>query len=78
MAGEQYSTINKDTRALVKHAIQMATDLQKGAKLDTNSTDYNNGVKVVPTFLLPPQLVTMANAAESYANDPTRSPLTKT
>ena len=77
MAGEQYSTINKDTRALVKHAIQMASDLQKGTKLDTNSTDYNNGVKVVPTFLLPPQLVTKANAAESYANDPTLEPLTK-
>lgn len=77
MAGEQYSTINKDTRALVKHAIQMASDLQKNTKLDTNSTAYNNGVKVVPTFLLPPQLVTKANAAESYANDPTLEPLTK-
>lgn len=77
MAGEQYSTINKDTRALVKHAIQMASDLQKGTKPETNSTAYNNGVKVVPTFLLPPQLVTKANAAESYANDPKLSPLTK-
>jgi len=77
MAGEQYSTINKDTRALVKHAIEMAQDLQKGTKPDTNSTDYNNGVKVVPTYLLPPQLVTKANAAESYANDPTLEPLTK-
>jgi putative multiple sugar transport system substrate-binding protein len=77
MAGEQYSTINKDTRALVKQAVKMASDLQKGSKPDTNSTDYNNGVKVVPTFLLPPQLVTKANAAESYANDPTLEPLTK-
>lgn len=77
MAGEQYSTINKDTRALVKHAIEMAQDLQKGKTPDTNSTDYNNGVKVVPTYLLPPQLVTKANAAESYANDPTLEPLTK-
>ncbi|WP_349899664.1 sugar-binding protein [Parafrigoribacterium soli] len=77
MAGIQYSTINKDTRALVKHAIQMASDLQKGTKPETNSTDYNNGVKVVPTYLLPPQLVTKENAAESYANDPTLEPLTK-
>jgi putative multiple sugar transport system substrate-binding protein len=77
MAGEQYSTINKDTRALVKQAIKMASDLQKGTKPETNSTDYNNGVKVVPTYLLPPQLVTKANAAESYANDPTLEPLTK-
>ena len=76
-AGEQYSTINKDTRALVKHAIQMASDLQKGAKPETNSTDYNNGVKVVPTDLRPPQLVTKDNAAEWYANEPTLERLTK-
>ena len=77
MADEQYSTINKDTRALVKHSIQMVEDLAKGTKTDTNSTDYNNGVKVVPTYLLPPVLVTKENAAESYANDPTLEPLTK-
>lgn len=77
MAGIQYSTINKDTRALVKHAIQMVQDLQKGNKPETNSTEYNNGVKVVPTYLLPPELVTKDNAAESYANDPKLAPLTK-
>jgi putative multiple sugar transport system substrate-binding protein len=77
MAGEQYSTINKDTRKLVEHSIQMVKELAAGKKTDTNSTDYNNGVKVVPTFLLPPQLVTKENAAESYANDPKLAPLTK-
>lgn len=77
MAGEQYSTINKDTRKLVAHSIEMIKDLAAGKKPATNSTDYNNGVKVVPTFLLPPELVTKANAAQSYANDPTLGPLTK-
>jgi putative multiple sugar transport system substrate-binding protein len=77
MAGEQYSTINKDTRKLVAHSIEMIKDLAAGKKPSTNSTDYNNGVKVVPTFLLPPELVTKANAAQSYANDPTLGPLTK-
>jgi putative multiple sugar transport system substrate-binding protein len=77
MAGEQYSTINKDTRKLVEKSIQMVKDLAAGKKIDTNSTDYNNGVKVVPTYLLPPQLVTKDNAAESYANDPNLAPLTK-
>lgn len=77
MAGEQYSTINKDTRKLVEHSIQMVKDLAAGKKTETNSTDYNNGVKVVPTFLLPPQLVTKENAADSYANDPKLAPLTK-
>jgi putative multiple sugar transport system substrate-binding protein len=78
MAGEQYSTINKDTRGLVEQAVKMVQELQQGKTVDTNdTTSYNNGVKVVPAFLLPPQLVTKANAAQSYANDPTLEPLTK-
>ena len=78
MAGEQYSTINKDTRVLVAKAIEMAQTLQKGDKPEVNdTTSYNNGVKVVPAYLLPPVIVTKANAAEAYANDPVLSPLTK-
>ncbi|MEN2741367.1 sugar-binding protein [Microbacterium sp. X-17] len=78
MAGEQYSTINKDTRNLVKQAIQMVKDLQAGKKPETNDDkSYNNGVKVVPAYLLKPVIVTKANAAEAYANDPTLEPLTK-
>jgi putative multiple sugar transport system substrate-binding protein len=78
MAGEQYSTINKDTRNLVKQAVKMVGELAKGDKADVNDTkSYNNGTKVVPTYLLPPQLVTKENAAESYKNDPTLEPLTQ-
>lgn len=78
MAGEQYSTINKDTTALVKHAIEMAKDLQAGKTPEINDpTSYNNGVKVVPAFLLVPQIVTKANAAEQFANDKVLAPLTK-
>jgi putative multiple sugar transport system substrate-binding protein len=78
MAGEQYSTINKDTRLLVNQAITMVKDLQAGKKAPVNDTkSYNNGVKVVPAFLLPPVIVTKANAAAAYANDPLLSPLTK-
>jgi putative multiple sugar transport system substrate-binding protein len=78
MAGEQYSTINKDTRNLVKETIAMVTALQKGQKPTVNDTkSYNNGVKVVPANLLPPVIVTKENAAEAYANDPTLAPLTK-
>ncbi|WP_326558210.1 sugar-binding protein [Micromonospora sp. NBC_01796] len=78
MAGEQYSTINKDTRNLVKQAIQMAKDLQAGKDPQTNDTEsYNNGVKVVPAYLLPPLIVTKTNAVEAYANDPKLAPLTK-
>ncbi|MGA7206518.1 MAG: sugar-binding protein [Specibacter sp.] len=78
MAGEQYSTINKDTTALVAHAIEMVKGLQKGTKPEINDpTSYNNGTKVVPAFLLVPKIVTKANAAEEYKNDKTLEPLTK-
>jgi putative multiple sugar transport system substrate-binding protein len=77
MSGVQYSTINKDTTKLVAQTIKMIQDLAAGKKPTTNSTAYNNGVKIVPTYLLPPELVTKDNAAKSYANDPNLAPLTK-
>ncbi|MDN4612460.1 substrate-binding domain-containing protein [Arthrobacter burdickii] len=78
MAGKQYSTINKDTRALVEHVIEMVGNLQAGEEPEINDPDsYNNGVKTVPAYLLDPQIVTKENAAEAYANDPTLSALTK-
>ena len=78
MAGEQYSTINKDTRNLVKATTDAVNALQSGGKVAVNDTSqYNNGVKVVPAELLEPVIVTKENAAEAYANDPTLEPLTK-
>ncbi|MEV4642287.1 sugar-binding protein [Actinoplanes sp. NPDC049548] len=78
MAGEQYMTINKDTRNLVKETINMVKALQAGNEPQINDTkSYNNGTKVVPTYLLPPVAVTKDNAAEAYANDPKLAPLTK-
>ena len=78
MAGEQYSTINKDTRKLVEDTIAMIVALQKGQEPTVNDTEsYDNGVKVVPANLLEPVIVTKANAAEAYADDPTLFPLTQ-
>ena len=78
MAGEQYSTIDTDTRLLVNEAITMVKDLQAGKKAPVNDTkSYNNGVKIVPAFLLVPVIVTKANAAAAYANDPALAPLTR-
>jgi len=71
MEGIQYSTINKDTTLLVEQAIKMVGQLQKGEEVDVNDTEqYDNGVKVVPAYLLPPIIVTKENAAEAYANVP--------
>ncbi|WP_433472407.1 substrate-binding domain-containing protein [Spirillospora sp. CA-142024] len=78
MAGEQYSTINKDTRKLVGETVNMVKTLQGGGKPQINDTkSYNNGAKVVPAYLLPPVIVTKENAAQAYATDPKLSQLTK-
>ncbi len=78
MAGVQYSTINKDTRNLVKDTIAMITALQKGGKPDVvEDKTYDNGVKIVPAHLLAPVIVTKENAKEAYANDTVLGPLTQ-
>ncbi|WP_305788892.1 multiple monosaccharide ABC transporter substrate-binding protein [Symbioplanes lichenis] len=60
--GEQYSTIYKDTRALAKATVEMADAVLKGQTPKTNNTtDYNNGVKVVPSQLLDSVIVTKEN-----------------
>jgi putative multiple sugar transport system substrate-binding protein len=71
MEGIQYSTINKDTALLVEQAIKMVGQLQKGEEVDVNDTEsYDNGVKVVDSYLLEPLIVTKENAADAYANVP--------
>ena len=78
MSGDQYSTIYKDTRALVKEAIAMATALQAGDEPTVNDTEsYDNGNKIVPADLLTPVIVTKDNAAEAYAENPELLALTK-
>ncbi len=78
MAGEQYSTIYKDTRELVAQTLKEIQLLQAGSEPEINdTTSYDNGKKVVPAYLLTPFIVTKANAAEVYANDSTLGPLTK-
>jgi putative multiple sugar transport system substrate-binding protein len=78
LKGEQYSTINKDTTALVRQAVAMVNDLQQGKSPSVNDTkSYDNGVKIVPARLLEPQIVTLDNVRESYANDPVLKDLVK-
>jgi putative multiple sugar transport system substrate-binding protein len=62
VAGEQYSTIYKDTRKLATESVTMADDLLNGKKPEVNDTkSYNNKVKVVPTYLFQPTVVTKDN-----------------
>ncbi len=61
-AGEQYATVYKDTRQLAEVTVAMVKALLDGAEPETNDTSsYDNGVKVVPSYLLTPQVVTAQN-----------------
>lgn len=65
MAGEQYSTIFKDTRELARVTVGMVDALLGGGEPEINDTEtYDNGVKVVPSYLLEPVAVDAANAEE--------------
>ncbi|WP_213012179.1 substrate-binding domain-containing protein, partial [Paractinoplanes toevensis] len=60
--GEQYSTIYKDTRELAKTTVAMADAVLKGQQPQTNNTtDYDNGNKVVPSMLLQSVIVDKSN-----------------
>ncbi|GAC1511559.1 MAG: sugar ABC transporter substrate-binding protein [Pseudarthrobacter sp.] len=62
IAGEQYSTIFKDTRKLGEQAVKMVDAVLKGQEPETNDTKtYNNKVKVVPAFLLQSVIITKDN-----------------
>jgi putative multiple sugar transport system substrate-binding protein len=62
IAGEQYSTIYKDTRELAKTTVAMSDAVLKGqAPQINNTTDYDNGVKVVPSMLLQSVIVDKTN-----------------
>ena len=65
LAGEQYSTIFKDTRELAAVAAGMAIAILNGEEPEVNdTTTYDNGVKVVPSYLLTPYIVTVDNYKE--------------
>lgn len=62
LAGEQYSTIFKDTRELARVTVGMVEALLEGGEPEINDTEtYDNGVKVVPSYLLEPLKVTGEN-----------------
>lgn len=55
LADEQYSTVFKDTRELARVTVGMVDALLKGGEPEINDTEtYDNGVTVVPSYLLEP------------------------
>ncbi|MBI3527922.1 MAG: sugar-binding protein [Betaproteobacteria bacterium] len=62
LRGEQYSTVFKDTRELAKVTVALVDDVLAGKKPQINDTKtYNNGIKVVPSYLLKPVAVDKSN-----------------
>lgn len=62
VAGEQSMSVFKDTRALADEVVKMVDAILANHEPEVNNTkDYNNGVKVVPSYLLEPKFVDKSN-----------------
>jgi putative multiple sugar transport system substrate-binding protein len=62
LRGEQTSTVFKDTRELAKVTADMVDAAMAGKQPQINDTKtYNNGVKIVPSYLLKPVAVDVSN-----------------
>ncbi len=71
LRGEQYCTVKKDTYALIRQTVAMVNELQQGKTPTVNDTkSYNNGVKIVPAYLIAPEIVTLDNIHDAYKDDP--------
>ncbi|MGR3804647.1 multiple monosaccharide ABC transporter substrate-binding protein [Marinibacterium profundimaris] len=65
LAGEQYSTVFKDTRELARVTVGMVDAVLEGGEPEINDTEtYDNGMKIVPSYLLEPVAVDASNWEE--------------
>ncbi|HEY8575076.1 MAG TPA: multiple monosaccharide ABC transporter substrate-binding protein [Devosia sp.] len=65
IAGEQYSTVYKDTRELARVTADLVDKVLAGEEpTDLDTSTYDNGVKVVPSLLLTPYEVDATNYKE--------------
>lgn len=66
LAGEQAQTVFKDTRVLAKRAADMVDAVLKGVEPEINdTTTYDNGVFIVPSYLETPVSVDIDNWEEA-------------
>ena len=65
IAGYQAMSVFKDTRTLASKVVEMVDAIMKGAEVPVNdTTTYDNGVKVVPSFLCEPVFADVNNYEE--------------
>lgn len=66
IAGEQSQTVFKDTRELAKKTVEMIEAVKNGTTVPINDTKtYDNGKKIVPSYLLEPVSVDINNYREA-------------
>jgi putative multiple sugar transport system substrate-binding protein len=69
LAGEQTSTVFKDTRMLAAQVAKMVNQFLAGETVEVNNTTtYENGVKIVPSYLLPVTSVTKDNVTQALVD----------
>ena len=69
LAGEQTHTVFKDTRTLAERAANMVDAVLQGREAEVNdTTTYDNGVKVVPSYLEQPVSVDITNWEEALVD----------
>ena len=62
LAGKQSMSIFKDTRTLATQVVKMVDAIMKGQKAEVNNTtDYDNGKGIVPSFLCEPVFADVNN-----------------
>ena len=55
-------SVFKDTRTLVDQTVKMAIQVMEGQNVDVNdNSTYNNGAKIIPSYLCMPIVVTKDN-----------------
>ena len=65
IAGYQAMSIFKDTRDLASQVVSMVDAIMAGGQAEVNDTEtYDNGVLIVPTYLVKPVVVTIDNYQE--------------
>jgi len=65
IAGTQAMSVFKDTRVLASNVVDMVAAIADGRAVPiNNTTDYNNGVFYVPTYLSDPIVATLENYRE--------------
>jgi putative multiple sugar transport system substrate-binding protein len=69
LAGDQTSTVFEDSRLLAAQAATMAAQILAGGTVETNDTaTYNNGAKIVPSFLVDTISLDRSNAQKELVD----------